>query len=99
MSSCPEDDSGNAFGSNGNEVFRTEWSEERPPSVAVIEAVAAVTGNEPTNLPLLHESVNTDALESIFRPGVEEDVRLSFRYNGFDITVRSDGTVTATLRE
>lgn len=88
------DESGRVVDSDGVRLFRTEWSTERPPSLAVVEAVAAVTGSEPTKLPVLNEAVDTDALDSLFGSDADDHLRLSFVYDGLDIAVEGDGAVT-----
>lgn len=73
---------------------RYDWSEVERPSVTVVRAVAAVTNREVFDLPQLREYVDPDALDRILadrndRPGV----RVSFRYDGVDVTVNSDGRI------
>ncbi|MUV86277.1 hypothetical protein GJ631_06740 [Natronomonas sp. CBA1123] len=77
-------------------MFRTEWSSERPPSLAVVEAVATVTDSEPTKLPLLNDAINTDALDTLFVPEADDQLRVSFVYDGLDITVDGEGSVTVS---
>lgn len=71
-----------------------------PPSLAVIEAVASVVGEHPLDLEPLHSVVDPDALDGLCsRPKSEDDtVTVSFRYDGCNVVVRSDGTVTVTDR-
>jgi len=73
-----------------------EFSDSLPPSVAVAEAVAAVDGTDPTNGPVLHDVVETDALDALFTEsnGVPAALEVSFEYAGHDVSVRADGTVT-----
>jgi hypothetical protein len=65
------------------------------PSEAVIEAVAAVEGVDPTALPPLYGSIDPDALDSLFDGPAEKspDV-LGFGHAGWDVFVRADGAVT-----
>lgn len=96
MSGPLGDESDHVVESDGVRVFRTEWSTERPPSLAVVEAVAAVTGSEPTKLPLLNDAVNTDALDSLFVPETDDQLHVSFVYDGLDITVQGEGSVSVS---
>jgi hypothetical protein len=70
--------------------------------VAVIEAVAAATGREPTELPLLERVVDPEAIDALFdgRGGAPERAAyLAFSYAGADVTLGDDGGVTARPRE
>jgi hypothetical protein len=96
MSGPLGDEPGHVVDSEGVRMFRTEWSSERPPSLAVVEAVAAVTGSEPTKLPLLNDAINTDALDTLFVPEADDQLRVSFVYDGLDITVDGEGSVTVS---
>ena len=64
------------------------------PSVAVVLAVAAREGVDPTDLsPPLNDVVDPDALDAIF---AETDARggsLSFTYHGYSVEIHSDGRV------
>ena len=73
-----------------------EFSDSLSPSVAVAEAVAAVDGTDPTNGPVLHDVVETDALNALLTEsnGVPSALEVSFEYAGHDVSVRADGTVT-----
>jgi len=62
-------------------------------SVAVIESIAAVAGTDPLEMePPLYEAVDTDALDKLFERGDPE--RVEFEYDGHEVTVTGDGTVT-----
>ncbi|MFC4544545.1 HalOD1 output domain-containing protein [Halosolutus amylolyticus] len=76
---------------------------QRPPSQAVVEAVATVKGVQPEELgppeyESLHEVVDPDALDAIFadRPGnaSRPGGSVSFTYCGHRITVEECGSVT-----
>ena len=74
-----------------------DWSTESP-AIAVIEAVAERTGRDISALDPLYERIDPDALDELFarRPdGVPpEDVELSWRYEGHEVTIRSDGMLS-----
>ena len=59
-------------------------------SVAVITAIAAKRGVEPTELPPLYESIDPDALDALFAPtrtGGPRRGRLEFTYDGHEVVV------------
>lgn len=74
-------------------TVRNHWDEETAPSVAVIEAVAATTGLEPTEMPPLQRTVDVEALDDLLRSRPDSSVRLSFEYAGMRVTVVGDGGV------
>lgn len=75
-----------------------DWTAYGEPSVAVVEAVAALTDRAVTDLPPLGESVDSDALDALVtdrgRPSGDDTV-VRFHYDGARVTVRGDGTLTA----
>ncbi|MFB6139261.1 MAG: HalOD1 output domain-containing protein [Halosimplex sp.] len=69
-----------------------------PASVAVVEAIAAVDGREPDEIPPLFETVDTDALDRLADGTGRSDAagglsRISFSHAGHDVAVRGDGSV------
>lgn len=62
------------------------------PSVAVIEAVGAVSNSEPTDLPPLAETIDPDALDSLFSSPASTG-RVVFRYAEYTVAVSADRTV------
>lgn len=72
-----------------------EFTSTLTPSVAVAEAVSEVTDEDPTSGPPLHDFVDTDALNALLtvENSDAETVRVSFDYQGHEITVVGDGTV------
>ena len=66
-------------------------------SDAVVDAVAAVERRDPRYLRSdLEESLDTDALDSLFSNG-STHARLSFRYGGYVVDVRGDGWVRVRI--
>lgn len=60
-------------------------------SVAIIEAVAAQEGVDPTELPEpLYESIHTDALDQLFD---SVSGQVTFEYFGYEVTVYNTGDV------
>jgi hypothetical protein len=66
-------------------------------STLVVEAVAAHEHRFPEDLEPVYQSINPDALDSLFTPlnnGASRAAgRVSFTYSGYHVTVSSDGTV------
>lgn len=67
------------------------------PSAAVLEAVAAAEGCEPTDLNVpLYECVDPDALDAIVSSPLSGRVR--FVYHGYELAVDGNGDVTVVGR-
>ena len=75
---------------------RDGWDQSSPPSAAIVEAIAEATERDPTALPPLHHSVDSDALDTLLTRGMQrgEHVHLSFTYDGVLVSVGSDGTLS-----
>lgn len=74
-----------------------EWTDSLPPSIGVVETVAAIEGRDPTELPSLSERCNADSLDVLVgysrnRPGMG-DVTVELTYCDYDVAVSGDGTV------
>jgi hypothetical protein len=69
----------------------------RPESLllSIVTAVSAATGRDPVSLPPLAESIDTDAIESLFGPGSPDQhtTRLEFEFAGCLVTIRPDSTL------
>jgi hypothetical protein len=94
------DDDVSPHGLVGEDRFRTthDPSSDRTLCSAVVDAVAAVTGESPTELPPLHGSVDPDALNTFvygsdggYRGG--SDVTVSFEFSETLVTVGGGGTI------
>ncbi|GAB3669778.1 HalOD1 output domain-containing protein [Halopiger thermotolerans] len=72
-------------------------SAEKPPSVAVVEAVAAKNGVDPADLEcLLADVIDPIALDRLFEPTSTHERRsgvVEFEYCGRIVTVRADGRI------
>ena len=69
-------------------------------SIAVVAAVAARRGVEPTELPALYEWIDPDALDALFEPtttGGPRCGRLAFTYDGHDVVLEWDDGVAITI--
>lgn len=68
----------------------------RSPGRAVVEAVATAEGTDPTELDPLYEAVDGEALNRLFDHcggSADGSMVVSFSYHGWNLFVRSDGTV------
>lgn len=68
------------------------------PSARVIESVAEAAGVPPEDLsPPLYETIDPDALDSLVT-STSTDVAVSFEFNGYDVEVNANGSVSVALR-
>lgn len=79
--------------------YRVEYTDgSNPPSLAVVKAVATLTDQDPTDLVPLYDVVDPKALDALFQRTRSGDHRVdgavSFRYQGYDVTVKSYGIIT-----
>ncbi|SDR16497.1 HalOD1 output domain-containing protein [Natronobacterium texcoconense] len=73
-------------------------STELAPSVAVVEAVAAIRGVEPLDVePSLYEAIDPGALDALVRTQITShrtgDCVVAFQYLEYEITVKSYGII------
>ncbi|GAB7018494.1 HalOD1 output domain-containing protein [Halostagnicola bangensis] len=84
-------------------VYRAEYDSSRnQPSLAIVAAIAAADQRDPHELTPLHSAIDTDALDELFSPTANEGQRngyLSFPYEGFEVTVSSEGVIEAKPTE
>lgn len=94
------DDEGPPANDSGPILGAYDWSIEIP-SEAVVETVAAASGQEPTALEPLYRAIDPDALDAVFRRVEDADrlIRVSFDFNAHLVTVQSDGTVVVQPAE
>lgn len=76
-----------------------DWAEGDEISTTIIEALAAVTGKEPTELKPLYKVVDTDSLNQLMKSlrnnGNEGELsKLVFGFGDLVVEVQADGTVT-----
>ncbi len=74
------------------------WDGDGGAAMAVVETIAAVTGQQPMEMEPLNNVINTDALNSLFvstDSGFRHDGHVQFEYEGCHVRVSSDGTVSA----
>lgn len=83
---------------NEPEQYRSEYGQQcdYPISEAVVDAVAAAEGVEPTELTArLHDSIDTDALDRLYESATErgEDLRLAFTFGEYEVVIESERPV------
>lgn len=88
-------------GKAGTSMFQIQhdWAESDEISATIIDAVAAITGNEPADLQPLYEAVDPDALDQLLRSLRTSSIsqgrsEVVFTFNGCEVTVAADGTIT-----
>ena len=65
------------------------------PSAAVLDAVADREDVSATELPLLYDAVDPDALDALVgSDDSDRDIRVTFSYHGYEVTVTGDGAVS-----
>lgn len=81
-------------------IYHVEFDQdETPVSLAIVKAMAEITGEDQLALPPFADSVGLDstALDNLFKPkranASQEDSRLSFAYLEHRFTVHSDGYI------
>ncbi|WP_425498485.1 HalOD1 output domain-containing protein [Haloprofundus halobius] len=85
------------------ECFRATYDSTRDSaSSAVVGVVATALDRDPLHLTPLQSTIETDALEKLATEssnGLGNCVSISFCYEGFDVTVSSNGIIEATPTE
>lgn len=94
----PQLNSSNRDESTGTDGrVRSTWTPPERPHVAIVEAIADVSGRDPIALDPLYDSIAVDALEAILtgaRAPNRSDVRVSFVHDRLAITIDGNGAVT-----
>ncbi|VTT88151.1 hypothetical protein DM2_1485 [Halorubrum sp. DM2] len=87
------DQIGSEFGAGSADEHRAtyDWALTAP-SAGVVETVADATNRGPLTLPQLYDSVDPDALDSLFRSG-DRAVSVSFAFADCEVSVGGDGEV------
>lgn len=80
-----------------------DWQETDSLVVTIMDGLERVSGRSSDSFDPLHETVDVDALESLFAPRTDGTPRglgeVSFEVEGFVVTVTSDGTVLVGPRD
>lgn len=69
------------------------WDDSSDASLAetIVKAIATVKGVSPMEVPPLYDSVDPDAVESLFEHS--DSHRIQFRHAGFDVVVTASGEI------
>lgn len=77
-----------------------DWSAVTP-TTAVVELVSTATGHEPTDLNVLQDAVDSDALNALVEPtqrNTPREFNVTFEYHGYTVVVEQTGRVTLLNR-
>ncbi|WP_433634304.1 HalOD1 output domain-containing protein [Halomicrococcus sp. NG-SE-24] len=81
-----------------DDALHTRFSCDEPPSEAVVRALAAVKGVKLTELDVLYETIDPEALDNLMGdPVVDSDTRnlvVEFTVSPYRVTVRDNGSIT-----
>ncbi len=81
------------------ELFQATYDQSsESATLAVVAVIAAATNKDPLELAPLHYTINGDALDDLFTnsiTGTEMRGSTSFEYEGFEVTVFSEGRIEA----
>lgn len=82
-----------------SELFQTRFDRtQRLASLAIVEMIAAIAGTSPLDLTPLSTTIDTDALDTLLSTsptGERGRVSIAFHYEGFEVTVDSNGRIEA----
>lgn len=87
----------------GQTTFETEYT-GRPPSIAVVEAIAAIEGVSSNDVEFtLYESLDPEALDILFDESAdmterETNIVAEFHISDYTVEVASNGELTVTAR-
>jgi hypothetical protein len=100
MSSAPK--SGSDTGSIPETVRVAHHRDDRPPSLAIVEALADLTGVDPDALAddadiVLYDHINPEALDALVAHGPDVGVTLSFTVDEYDVFVNREEVVVRTV--
>lgn len=76
--------------------------DQRPVSMVVVSAIAALADADPTEIEPLYYSIDPDVLDRLFGPreGTPPDSRrLQFGHAGYQVTIDADPDVTITVTD
>ena len=77
-------------------MVRLDWTDFGEPSSGIVEAVSRASDERPTELPPLHDAVETDALNVLLTeddPPTAGPVTVTFSYAQYRVTATADGDV------
>lgn len=64
------------------------------PSLALVEAIAAIEGTDPVTMAPLGDAIDMEALDAVVQSSLDDDdVRVTLPYFGYRVAVRNDGVI------
>lgn len=84
-------------------LHQFDWTASESVSVAVVEAVAVLSDEAPTELPPLYDAIDPDALNAIVTDGASTSrqgrVDVTFPFNDYLVNISSAGDGYVSLRD
>lgn len=81
-------------------VVSHDWGSDTSLATTIVSTVADLSETDPVEVDRLYDRVDPDGLETIFRPAdgstTRNEGRVSFRLEGYSITVHASGTIVVT---
>lgn len=75
-------------------VLQNKGTEDiEPVSLQTIRKIAAEEGVEPTELPPLHDTIETDALDALFASAEHASGRVEFTYSGYNVSIDGENHI------
>lgn len=83
-------------GPTDGEIATTKVPDGRPIGEVVVETVARVEGVRPDELAPLYDSLDPDALDSLYAPAIDPEQALcvTFAYAGYEVVIEDGDVVT-----
>jgi len=72
-----------------------DWRQSDGPAEAIIEATAAVTNSQPTELPPLQEYADVDSLDALLT--ASNSVEIAFEYDRVTVRIAADGKLVVEI--
>lgn len=66
---------------------RMQWSDVDEPSLDIVKAAASIRDERPTDLPVLADYVDPDALDALLSGDPGGSLSLSFSYEAVDVVI------------
>ncbi|RQG95218.1 HalOD1 output domain-containing protein [Natrarchaeobius chitinivorans] len=101
MTATTDDHGGHRIDLDAKTAFVShDWADDRSLAETIVSTVAALSETEPAEMERLYDRIDPDSLEAIFEPTSGTANRnagtVSFRLEGYTITVHGSGSVVVT---
>ena len=81
----------------GERLAQYDIADGQPITAAVVDAVATTAGTDPIELPPLYDSVDPDALDTLFERQREgTDLEIAFSYTGYRVVIEDGERITVS---